>query len=250
LIPLSRVANIRSVHTLASVHPHRLGRMGWTTPALFSHRHCEQVINCEVIFLTHPPSYPPWLHGRYPLHRYYGDSDSCLAPSCTKAGILDYKTRTSRHPVSNHPMRPVPGYASCSRSAWPPIRFLGYRRFFGLRASVAVSSVAYRPYRVCVTVIQDRSVYRLPVHFQLLSTPPRGDAVTFSFLAGSSAREGLAPSCARLFSSARPQPSGCINVLSLGAFDNLRRVSLSRTPLVFEHRERCGYQRRSGAEAA
>jgi len=109
-------------------------------------------------------------------------------------------------------MRPVPGYASCSRSAWPPIRFLGYRRFFGLRASIAVSSVAYRPYRVCVTVIQDRSVYRLPVHFQLLSTPPRGDAVTFSFLAGSSAREGLAPSCARLFSSARPQPSGCFSV--------------------------------------
>jgi hypothetical protein len=123
-------------------------------------------------------------------------------------------------------MRPVPGYASCSRSAWPPIRFLGYRRFFGLRASIAVSSVAYRPYRVCVTVIQDRSVYRLPVHFQLLSTPPRGDAVTFSFLAGSSAREGLAPSCARLFSSARPQPSGCINVLSLGA----RRYSPTRGP--------------------
>jgi len=111
-------------------------------------------------------------------------------------------------------MRPVPGYASCSRSAWPPIRFLSYRRFFGLRASIAVSSVAYRPYRVCVTVIQDRSVYRLPVHFQLLSTPPRGDAVTFSFLAGSSAREGLAPSCARLFSSARPQPSGCFSVLT------------------------------------
>ena len=119
-------------------------------------------------------------------------------------------------------MRPVPGYASCSRSAWPPIRFVGYRRFFGLRASIAVSSVAYQPYRVCVTVIQDRSVYRLPVHFQLLSTPPRGDAVTFSFLAGSSAREGLAPSCARLFSSARPQPSGCISALcpSVSIFSN------------------------------
>jgi hypothetical protein len=151
LIPLSRVANIRSVHTLASVHPHRLGRMGWTSLPCLAIGTVSRSSNCELIFLTVPPSYPPWLHGRYPLHRYYGGSDSCLAPSCTKTGILDYQTRTSRHPVSNHPMRPIPGYASCSRSAWPPIRFVGYRRFFGLRASIAVSSVAYRPYRVCMT---------------------------------------------------------------------------------------------------
>ena len=36
--------------------------------------------------------------------------------------------------------------------------------------------------------------YGLSVHFQLLSTPCRHDAVTFSFPAGSSAGEGLAPS--------------------------------------------------------
>ena len=106
---------------------------------------------CSRVSVMLPPSYPPWLHGRYPLHCYYGGSDSCLAPSRTKTGILDYQTRTSRHPVSNHPMRPVPGYASCSRSAWPPTRLAGYRRFFGLRTSLAVSSVAYRPYRVCMT---------------------------------------------------------------------------------------------------
>ena len=125
--------------------------MGWTSLPCLAIGTVSRSSNCELIFLTVPPSYPPWLHGRYPLHRYYGGSDSCLAPSCTKTGILDYQTRTSRHPVSNHPMRPIPGYASCSRSAWPPIRFVGYRRFFGLRASIAVSSVAYRPYRVCMT---------------------------------------------------------------------------------------------------
>src|SRR6266704_7032263 len=39
-------------------------------------------------------------------------------------------------------MRPVPGNASCSGSASPPIRFLGYRRFVGLHSLLAVSSVA------------------------------------------------------------------------------------------------------------
>ena len=39
-------------------------------------------------------------------------------------------------------MRPVPGNASCSRSASPPIRFVGCRRFVGLRSFLAVSSVA------------------------------------------------------------------------------------------------------------
>src|SRR5438093_2125465 len=44
--------------------------------------------------------------------------------------------------------------------------------------------------------------YGLSVHFQLLSTSCRHAAVTFSSLAGSSAREGLSPSGARLLPSA------------------------------------------------
>ena len=96
--------------------------------------------SCVALML--PPSYPPWLHGRYPLPRSYGGSDSCPAPSSTRTGILDYPTCTSRHPVSTHPMRPCPGCASCSGQAWPPIRLSSYRRFVGLRSWLAVSSVA------------------------------------------------------------------------------------------------------------
>jgi len=45
--------------------------------------------------------------------------------------------------------------------------------------------------------------YGRSVHFQLLSTSRHRDAVTFRCLAGSSAREGLAPSCAGALPSAR-----------------------------------------------
>src|ERR1039457_4917982 len=47
---------------------------------------------------------PPWLHGHCPLRRYYGDSDSCPAPSSTRTGLLDYRTCLSRHSVSNPPL--------------------------------------------------------------------------------------------------------------------------------------------------
>ena len=49
--------------------------------------------------------------------------------------------------------------------------------------------------------------YGLSVHFQLLSTSRCQDAVTFSCLAGSSAKEGLSPSCARWLPSARAHDS-------------------------------------------
>jgi len=84
LIPLSRVANMRSVHTTSSVHSHRgatsLPCLAFGTPGSFI---------CSCVSFTLPPSYPPSLHGHYPLRRYYEDSDSCPAPFSTKTGILD-----------------------------------------------------------------------------------------------------------------------------------------------------------------
>ena len=138
LIPLARVANIRSVHTLASVHAHwgatSLPCLASGTPGRLS---------CWYVSFTFPLSYPPWLHGRYSLHRYYGGSDSCPAPSSTKAGILDYRTCISRHSVSNHPMRPrLPAILLVPGGLGPRFALSRYRRFFGFRSVVAVSSVA------------------------------------------------------------------------------------------------------------
>ena len=135
---------------------------------------------CVCISLTFPPSYPPWLHGRYPLLRYYGGSDSCPAPSSTRTGILDYRSCISRHPVSTHPMRPWPGHASGSGQALPSIRFSSYRQFVGLRSLLAVSSVASGRIEFVSQPLFGPLFYGLSVHFQLLPTPPHGDAVTFS----------------------------------------------------------------------
>lgn len=135
--PLSRVANRRSVHNPSSVHSH-IG--GTSLPCLA--KGTPGSLICSCVSLTLPPSCPPSLHGRYPLLRYYEDSDSCPAPFRTRTGILGSRTRASGHSVSTHQMRPCDGYALAPPQAWPPTRLGGYRRFFGLRSFPAVSSVA------------------------------------------------------------------------------------------------------------
>src|SRR3954465_11505225 len=89
---------------------------------------------------------------------------------------------------------PSSGHTSCSGRAWPPIRL--FRLSAVLRTSFIPSSLVsrIRPYRVCIAVLQAPQFYGLSLHFQLLSTPCRHDAVTFSYPAGSSAGEGLSPS--------------------------------------------------------
>jgi len=102
---------MRSVHTAASVHSH----CGATSLPCLAKGTPGSLI-CSGISFTLPPSCPPSLHGRYPLRRYYEDSDSCPAPFSTKAGILDSWTCTSGHSVSNHPMRPCSGDVSLLRA--------------------------------------------------------------------------------------------------------------------------------------
>src|SRR5206468_8185921 len=74
-----------------------------------------------------------------------------------------------------------------------------------LRTSLIARSLVsrIRPYRVCVAGVMSPTVLRticsLPVALQSRCR----DAVTFSFLAGSTAREGLPPSGARWLPSAR-----------------------------------------------
>ncbi len=69
----------------------------------------------------HLPAFPS-LHGRYPLHRYYGRSDSrqpdawTVCPSCPPAlaGLPDYCRRPSDHSVSNH-LRVDRGLPGCQQ---------------------------------------------------------------------------------------------------------------------------------------
>ena len=97
---------------------------------------------------------------------------------------------------------PSSGNASCSGRAWPPIRFVSLSAV--LRTSLFFGSLIsrIRPYRVCVATLGWAAVLRtirsLPVALHPVS--PRRSY--FQFLAGSSATEGLSPSCARSLSSA------------------------------------------------
>ena len=193
---------MRSVHTLASVHSHF-----WATslPCLAFGTHGRLICSC--VSFTLPPSCPPWLHGRYPFHRYYGDSDSCSAPSSTRAGLLDSRIRTCGHSVSSHPMRPrLPAILRVPGGLGPRFAFLGYRRFFGLRSLLAVSSVASGR----IEFVSPRSIapqfYGLSVRFQLLSTPCRHGRSYFQLPGGKLRQGGILTLCARSLSSALTPP--------------------------------------------
>ena len=96
-LPSQRVANPRSVHTAASVPSH----WGDTAlPGLACGTPGSLIGSC--ISLTPPPSCPPSLHGRYPLHRYYEDSDSGPATFRTRTGILGSPACAAGHSVSTH----------------------------------------------------------------------------------------------------------------------------------------------------
>ncbi len=68
---------MRAVQTERSTHHHRwqvspacVGEAGAPVPATVAG------LSSLLWFITHPLSCVPWLHGRYPLPRYYGRSDS------------------------------------------------------------------------------------------------------------------------------------------------------------------------------
>ena len=166
---------MRSVHTLASVQAHCWGTsppcLAFGTPGSS---------NCVCVSFTRSPSCPPWLHGHYPLHRYYEDSDSCPAPSSARQVSLIHEQALPDIPSPTTPCAPAPAMLCVPGRLGPPIRLAGYRRFFGLRSLVAVSSVASGRIEFVSQPAIGPQLYGLSVHFQLLSTPPHGDAVTFS----------------------------------------------------------------------
>jgi hypothetical protein len=158
---------------------------------------------CNCVSFTLPLSCPPWLHGRYPLHRYYGDSDSCPAPSSTRTGLLDYLTCISGHSVSNHPMRPrLPAMLLVPGGLGPRFALGRYRRFFGLRSFLAVSSVASGRIEFVSQAPMHPSVLRTIHSFPVALHNASPGCSYFQLVAGSSATEGLPPSNARSLSSA------------------------------------------------
>ena len=123
---------------------------------------------------------------------------------------------------------PSSGHAGCSGRAWPPIR-IGLLSAV-LRTSHFTSSLVsrIRPYRVCVAtrdwVAALRTIRSLPVALHPVS--PRRSY--FPLRAGSSAREGLPPSCARSLSSARPLRAA---QLSISPANNSRQLQGRRNSL-------------------
>ena len=92
-----------------------------------------------------------------------------------------------------------------------------------------------------------RQFYGLSVHFRLLSTSRCRDAVTFSCLAGSTAREGLSPSGARSLPSARARtlvrsnsrtPRRAKNLYSPHSLFTLLRTKVRAPPAVTEALQR------------
>ena len=187
---------MRSVHTLASVHVHwgatSLPCLARGTPGRF---------NCLGVSFTPSLSCPPWLHGRYPLPRYYGDSDSCSARSGTEQVSLVHALELLDIPSPTTPCAPVPTLLRVGQ-AWPTIRFGGYRQFFGFRSPYAGSSVAsgriefVSPRSRNTTFLRTILSLSVALHEALLARS------YFRLLTGSSAREGLSPSCSSALPSA------------------------------------------------
>ena len=159
---------MRSVHTASSVHSHW---GGISLPCLA--KGTPGSLICSCVAFTLPLSCPPSLHGRYPLPRSYEGSDSCSAPFCTRTGILGSCTDASGHSISTHVIRPCASDALALAQAWPPIRFGGYRRFFGLRTLPAVSSVVSSRIEfvlgIAIGFLSLRTIRSLPVALHLTS---------------------------------------------------------------------------------
>ena len=98
---------------------------------------------------------------------------------------------------------PLSGHSSCSGRSWPPARLVG------LPAVLRTSSIAgslisrIRPNRVCVAALVWTAVLRTILSFPVALHTLSPERSYFPVVAGSTATEGLSPSYARSFSSAR-----------------------------------------------
>ncbi len=126
---------------------------------------------------------------RISAHRYYDGSDSCQA-SPRPAGLLAYLAHTSQRSASNH--KGDPDIALHAISAYPMCFRLRPLLASSPSLPAESSSLSCGP----------------PVRLQLLSTPPRSDAVTFGYRAWLTLTRTLTVLCARLHERTRSQPAG------------------------------------------
>ena len=133
--------------------------------------------------------------------RYYGRSDSCSPGSSASSGMntvsigqqvsLVHTTRPSLHSVTKHLTRPTTASPLPTQRG----RLPGLLSRSGLRLLSASSSL--RAAESCSLS------YGLQVRLRLLSTPSRGDAVTFGYRERASPGRGLPPLRSRLLPGAR-----------------------------------------------
>ena len=174
--------------------PACLGGVGPATTA-------DRVVSSFVMFFALPLPCLPWLHGRYPLPRYYGGSDSCRAVLRAAAamnavlsptGLPAYLAYASCHSVSNHPpvrWRLFVGSLFLSARAPGPTGLLRQRRsssrsgrlglWGALRSALAGSSHRLAESSSRCFVNTRNLCYGLAVHLRQLPTPCRHDAVAF-----------------------------------------------------------------------
>jgi hypothetical protein len=136
--------------------------------------------------------------GVTPLRRYYGCSDSCLR-SGRQTGLPASFVESSSHSASNHPLSPrrsdlvspssLPRVTATCVDRTPP--FPGGRVIW---ASPLASRLTATTGRIEFALAgRFQPVLRTNLHLRLLSTSPRGDAVTFSYGIQIRSRRGLPP---------------------------------------------------------
>jgi len=132
-------------------------------------------------------------------------------PPCLRQVSLIHTARPSLHSVTKHLMRPAIAFPlPAQRDRLPEDYSHAIALLFrsGLRHLSAGSSQH--------TAESCSSSYGLQVRLRLLSTPPRGDAVTFGYRERASPGRGLSPLGARLLSGARiPASAGMTSTVTI-----------------------------------
>ena len=196
---------MRSVHTLAWVHAH-LG--GTSLPCLAFWKGTPGSLICSCVSFTLSTFLSPFAPRGLaasnattktltPALLFYRHQD--MSPWFTRTCTLwTFRLQPLQAPPSS-------GHSSCSGRAWPVTRFSfaitgssDFAHYSQSHQSLWAESSLYRLRPMKAQTVL-RTIQSLPVALHPVS--PRRSY--FQLLAGSSAREGLSPSCARLLPSAR-----------------------------------------------